>query len=701
MSNQYDEPNIYDFGLDFNYALWTEKSTITLVNVPWNNDYRDVVRFDDTAALNAYINRVENIPYHITDVSYIKADQPVRLDIPFNAAVRFNYLRASNPVQPIAGDKVKDYYYFITNVRYVAPNTTEFTIQLDVWQTYGYDVQFGNCYIERGHIGIANENAFQNYGRDYLAVPEGLDVGNEYRIVDTAKETVMTPAPESGYDVLVVSTIDLSAEAGTVTAPQLNTAKGSLFQNLPQGAEFYIFEGAAAFMSFMSAYSNKPWVTQGIISITAIPKASRYFPTWDYQSDSNGTPAPGGSPDRLIHNLKVNWRDSIKEIIEERYRHLLKFLTFPYMAVELTTWSATPIVLKPEAWNNPDAAVLELASLVAPSQRIVFTPRGYNADDPAATDGDDRSEYLDLFTMITNFPTMAIVNNGALSYMASNVHSIAFQNQSADWSQQRALRSNEVGYDQASSAINTATEQARISRNADITQTALNNGFALSNNILGATSSIANGVGSANPGGIAGGLGSAVMSGFATAIQTNQNNANLSLRDATANAQIGAATGQSTYIRDTNKSLADWAARGDYENTIAGINARVQDARLTQPSTSGQMGGEALNLIFDAVELSARFKMIDRSAIRTIGEYWLRYGYAVRQFGRIPDNFQAMTKFTYWKLSETYLTSAPMPETFKQAIRGIFEKGVTVWANPQYIGVIDIADNMPLEGIRL
>jgi hypothetical protein len=60
-----------------------------------------------------------------------------------------------------------------------------------------------------------------------------------------------------------------------------------------------------------------------------------------------------------------------------------------------------------------------------------------------------------------------------------------------------------------------------------------------------------------------------------------------------------------------------------------------------------------------------------------------------------------MSKFTYWKLSETYISAANMPESFKQTIRGIFEKGVTVWADPTYIGNTDIADNVPLDGIIL
>jgi hypothetical protein len=67
----------------------------------------------------------------------------------------------------------------------------------------------------------------------------------------------------------------------------------------------------------------------------------------------------------------------------------------------------------------------------------------------------------------------------------------------------------------------------------------------------------------------------------------------------------------------------------------------------------------------------------------------------------MPADFQAMTKFTYWKLRETYIAAGPMPEIFRQTIRGIFEKGVTVWADADDIGMIDIATNTPKAGITL
>ena len=153
--------------------------------------------------------------------------------------------------------------------------------------------------------------------------------------------------------------------------------------------------------------------------------------------------------------------------------------------------------------------------------------------------------------------------------------------------------------------------------------------------------------------------------------------------------------------RDTNRDLAEFSAQGDYANTIAGINARVQDAALTQPSMRGQYGGDIVNVNHGTSELSLRWKMLSGAALTAVGEYWLRYGYAIHRFGQIPSSLMVMTNFTYWKLSESYIRTAPMPESFKQAIRGIFEKGVTVWSDPAKIGTIDVADNAALTGVTL
>ena len=182
-----------------------------------------------------------------------------------------------------------------------------------------------------------------------------------------------------------------------------------------------------------------------------------------------------------------------------------------------------------------------------------------------------------------------------------------------------------------------------------------------------------------------------------------------SLADASSLAMQGMAMGQiadnnrstMTNIAAKNLEVARIASKGDYANDIAGINARVQDTKMLQPSTSGQMGGEAFNLVMFKWGVFFRVKTLQAAVRNAIGEYWLRYGYAINRFHVMPASFKVMTKFTYWKLKETYLTSGACPELHKAAIRGIFEKGVTVWTSPTDIGTIDIADNEPLDGVTL
>jgi len=59
-----------------------------------------------------------------------------------------------------------------------------------------------------------------------------------------------------------------------------------------------------------------------------------------------------------------------------------------------------------------------------------------------------------------------------------------------------------------------------------------------------------------------------------------------------------------------------------------------------------------------------------------------------------------MENFTYWEMKNVSLSGTPMPEMFKQAIRGIFERGTTVWNDPRKINRIDFADNKIVEGIK-
>lgn len=715
MNEIHDLPMPSTFGYDHNYSAWAPNSQVTLCKVPWNASYRDIVRFTNRAALNTYVDNASAENLRIDDAVYLRMNQPVDLDIPFDIANTLNYMRVHNPAMPITSpggvSGPSDFYYFITHVECIAPNTTRFNVQLDVVQTYLYEFQFGQCFVERGHIGIAASNAFDQYGREFLNIPEGMDLGGEYTVAHNWSHSIGTARGALEYSVLIMSTVALnSPNTGTVDDPGFFTSSGSMMENLPSGASIYLVE-AGDFLQLMTALSDKPWISQGIISITAIPNNSveRYeliTSTVEIDGMVSGTVKDivVGSAKNLHMSFTANWRDQALTFIPEEYRHLKKLLTFPYMALEMTTYSGQPIIIKPESWDNPDADFVELPHLVPGSAKIVFYPEGYNrrAGATAQTDGmgikNDAGEFLDFATSISNFPQFSLVNNSFISFMAANRNGIAFQKQSADWSQQRALTGNQLSFDQASAGMDLTSELNRLNVNAATQSTSLANQTAGLQAFQGAGNGIATAFIGKNP--VGGGM-QALNAGVSFAITQNQNNQALNINTHQMNATTNANVANAGYMADTNLSYANYAAKGDNQNAIAGITAKVQDAELLQPTTSGQVGGDTFNLAKYQWGLDLKLKVLQGSAMNQLCGYWMRYGYQMNIWSTLPADMHCMTHFTYWKLRETYVVAAQCPEAFKETIRGIFEKGVTVWKNPADIGTVAMTANQALGGITI
>lgn len=698
--------------MDFNYAQWGANSVAKFCAVPWNSDYRDVVKFPNDAGMTAYVNGLPGP--EIRGLTYQKFGRPLRVDRRFAEMMKYNYVRVLNPAQPGRSDVPSVYYYFITAVTYVAPETTEITIQLDVWSSFINSTRFGNCYIQQGHIGIANERQFEDYGREFLTQPEGRDIGGEYNIALQYSETIASarnanPGSAQAYSVLVTTTTSFIDENDAETGkPVLVTATGSMMENLPNGCEIYVFNSGEQFRLWLAANKEKTWKTQGIISVMAIPYADRYGMTSELPSGATGVDPEmvlPGTLKTIKTVLAPNWRDTALTAIPARYRGLKKLLTYPYTVLELTTYAGNPIVIKPESWNDKDGTVVEVPHFAPPAPRLAFYPYRYNAKGVAEkTDAsgvvNDGGEFLDLSTGITDFPMFSVVNNGYQSYLASSGNSIAFQHSSADWAQTRAQAGAQLGYNQASSGMDLNRQMTGIGIDAGNQRTNLANDQAGFNAIKGAVGNVAGVIGG-GPMGIAAGAAGLAMTGANYAMETHMNNAGNAVSVGAATAGMNAQLGNAGMVRDSNLAYANMASNGDYEQAIAGINAKVQDAKMIQPNTSGQSGGNAFMLSQYKWGYDLKVKMLQGSAMRSNGEHWLRYGYLVNQFGKLPKSLMTHSKFTYWKLAETYIVSAACPETLKQSLRGILEKGVTVWSDPNDIGQIDIADNQVLPGVRL
>lgn len=756
-ANPYVESN-------FSWAEWTPNTTLKLCRVPWDASYRDIVRFVSRETQQEWFDKLDGVECRPATMHIFNA--PARVELPFNEASNWNYLVAYNDYPGLEAPRA--WYYYIQHVEYVNAHCTQLTLMLDVWQSFQFDVTFGSCYVTRGHIGIANENQWEEWGRTYLTLPEGLDTGSEMtvqhhefkRLYDTI--VASNGRRQLNFSVLIVSTVNLEADGGTASNPSLNTSTGSFQQNQPNGTTQYLFPKVDNFVNFMFNISRKPWQAQGIIAIYALPgttqgwfnedewkqvtigEVTAYKATFSYLD----TTATKGAASIVVDNFRDLFR------IPERYHNLRKFLTFPYCCLEVTLYNGSTLILRPELVGSDTLTIWRLTNFAPPSLRMTFYPRDYgnDGDDLEWSVGVDGNgvqmgggEFLDTSVSMSNFPQFCGVNNNAMLSLANQAHSVAWSYDNADWAQAKArLGVNQsmqaarltteyadeanrlnIGNRNATNAIaaNSLNKSLAISQAGNIAsaglQTSQNNlnalmggvqslgsaGVALaSGNVLGAAGSLLGGVSGMASTAIANrgvNESAGIANSMASANTANSLSTNTAMT-AQANSYGTASTNlnnrQTMAMANVNASYAMKAISGDYNNAIAGLNAKVQDTKLIAPSTIASMGGDSFNHALAMVGVTVKWKTIQKGAMTAIGEYWLRYGYFVQRFITPPASLECMEKFTFWQMQEAYVMGT-LPEEYRLTIKGMFERGVTVWNKPEYIGVTDWADNEPLPGI--
>ena len=679
--------------MPFTPISWPISSTLQLCRVPWDGNYRDCVRFQSEAARTAYFNGLSGESVKLDKMTFLKPGEPIMVNVPYSRAYTMNYCVVKNPELPVPGEVTPPtLYYFVTSVAYVAPNTTALTVELDVWQTYIFGVHFGRCFLERGHyaarMAYRYTLSYRNgevVGRspyslkEYATIAESLDIGNEYRVTKQTWHSF-----ENGTDApwiaIFAATTDLSANWGTMDAPSLRTADGGDYDGLIGGIDYWAVDGADAPRLFR-ALRNAPWVSKGILSVTLFPKMAFHSINIDGSTTIGGVPAR--RMDGIIDVSSTSFfsetpMDDIMESLPARYSWLVKFATFPYSVIELTGYSGNNVLYKPEMFTNQPAWFNMASTFPAPFTRINVYPANYGEgalneviQERDYHDSANRKRtrlYLhgngfDNSLVFSDFPQFALTNDAYISYMASTRNTRAYQYETAGWSQSKASAYYNNTLTNELASLDTAQQNKDIQNVQDA-----------ANMAVGAIGAIAD----MNYGGAVAGL----VSGGVNLVGGNmqfQNNQAL---------QRG--------IASNNASVAEFAARGDYQNAISGINAAVQDAALLPPSVIGQQGGNGFNVANGLYGVEYRVKMPDDAHIREIGEYWLRYGYAYNAFMQPLQNLQYMSRATYWKVKECYLDSAQADEGAKQVIRGIMEKGVTVYNDPSDIGRLDFADNRPL-----
>ena len=145
------------------------------------------------------------------------------------------------------------------------------------------------------------------------------------------------------------------------------------------------------------------------------------------------------------------------------------------------------------------------------------------------------------------------------------------------------------------------------------------------------------------------------------------------------------------WTRDATVTAAQDIARNTQRDAMAGLLDARNDAPVELCPTSGDPTSEYMRT--RGVQIKVRTQ--SKSAIRMAGDTFARFGYALNQIWNVAKSgLKLMRHFTYWKASDIWVYDVhETNDTPQNAIVAIFEKGVTVWNDPDEIGMVSPYDN--------
>jgi hypothetical protein len=148
----------------FDYTRWVPDTRVHLANVLWDNDYANVVRFEDDRARDSWFDNITGThTLTLKSNARVVPDGTVKLPVPYDVAVMYNYMYVDIPIatssdemiqHEVAGG-VRRWYLFVDNVTYSAPNTTIVHVELDVWTQFIGTTSIEYMMLERGHAPVS------------------------------------------------------------------------------------------------------------------------------------------------------------------------------------------------------------------------------------------------------------------------------------------------------------------------------------------------------------------------------------------------------------------------------------------------------------------------------------------------------------------------------------------------------------------
>lgn len=265
----------------FDYSLWTEGATLTLLSVPWGvydaATMTDRPGFDTVAARDAWFAQHiadTTTESHILDtrVRYQISDY-IEVPFTFDYAARYNYLVVDYPSAPVptGADGLRRWFYHITDIRYNSPSSTTLLLVPDWWTTAAPLMNISHMILMRGHAPMSLTTVDQ-----YLAAPlansdsllaADIDFGTSTKRVAAHTDTVFNSG--TMYAVICLNGVDITGAFGTYGPLPFDNS--TIVQGVPSAYQFAV--AAADLSSFLDTWAAQaPQAMQALGALYLCPE---------------------------------------------------------------------------------------------------------------------------------------------------------------------------------------------------------------------------------------------------------------------------------------------------------------------------------------------------------------------------------------------------------------------------------------------
>lgn len=388
----------------------TPSSTVTLYGrFPLEPGYNHTIAFnsieDQYEYFSGYTPKIQ-----LTNLQYIRHSQnAIKVSLKMNQISTYNYLSFTNNYGgSVSGEEGKTYYAFITNVEYVGVNTCIVNYEIDVMQTYLFNFQFGDCFIERMHVPYSTDIP----GRWRLdeELPTGEYMNHTQIVTDNC------PYPNGEYCILIFYA------DGDVAI------QNPVCSNVLSGIQVKSFSNPSEAIVFIENFT-KEGNADSIVAVLQLPYAMVYedgggkiTTSWQSTNVSQKTITVDSSPFGTNYNARVGG-------IVPKNR---KLYTAPYYGLLGTSSSGDTQTYAYEDFPSGDGATFRMTTCISPTPAVAMTPLFYR---------NVGSNYGFELTC-HDFPTCCYATDSFKAWLAQNSNSIAANRNAAITNRDLALATN-------------------------------------------------------------------------------------------------------------------------------------------------------------------------------------------------------------------------------------------------------------------